>query len=118
MNQTDTAKIMKLIQSQYRGYCKDAEEARFSLAVMNKLFADWEYAQIEKALFRFMQNDSKGFPPVPGQLVTLATEIRKEEYEAKKREQDLLSEPKGERCPMPDEIRQKLDGLFKMPFES
>ena len=104
---------MKLIQSQYRGYYKDQKEIQFALGVMEKLYAEWDYCLIEKALFQFMQNDAKGFPPVPGQIITLAAEIRRAEWDQKQREQ--LPEPKGERVPMPDEIREKMQNLFRVP---
>jgi hypothetical protein len=107
---------MKLIQSQYRGYCKDQDEVKFTLAVMDKLFAEWDYPLIEKALIRFMQNDSKGFPPVPGQLITLAAEIRREEWDKRQREIAQLPEPETERIQMPDDIREKMKSLFKMPI--
>jgi hypothetical protein len=106
---------MKLIQSQYRAYYKSQDEIIFALRVMEKLFTDWEYNLIEKALFQFMQNDSKGFPPVPGQIITLAAEIRRAEWEQKQREIQSLPEPEIKREPMPDEIRDKLKNLFKMP---
>lgn len=103
---------MKLIQSQYRGYYRDNDEVKFTLSVMEKLLAEWEYPLIEKALFKFMQTDSKGFPPVTGQLITLAAEIRKAEWEQNKREQDQLPEPEIKAEPMPDEIKRKLE-FFK-----
>lgn len=115
MNQTETAKIMKLILSQYRSHYKTQEDIQFALAVMEKLFADWDYHLIEKALFQFMQNDSKGFPPVPGQIITLAAEIRRAEWDQKQREIQSLPEPEIKREPMPDEIRDKLKNLFRMP---
>ena len=99
---------MKLIQSQYRGYYRDESELLFALSVMERLFAEWEYKLIEKALFRFMATDSKGFPPVAGQLITLAKEIRKEEWEAKRRETDQLPAPAIDRVEMPNEIREKM----------
>jgi len=82
---------------------------------MEKLFADWEYHLIEKALFQFMQNDSKGFPPVPGQIITIAAEIRRAEWDKQQRETFQLSEPEVERIPCPDDIREKMQSLFKMP---
>lgn len=100
---------MKLIQSQYRNYCKDQDEVKFALSVMNKLFEPYQYQLIEKALIKFMQNDAKGFPPVPGQLITLAAEIRKSEWDQKQREIQSLPEPEIKSVPMPDEIREKLE---------
>ena len=80
---------------------------------MEKLFAEWDYILIEKALFRFMTNDAKGFPPVPGQLITLAAEIRKMEWDKKKREIDQLPEPQINAEPMPEELKQKLSSWLK-----
>ena len=114
MDTEETAKIMKLIQSQYRSYYRDPNEIKFALGVMEKLFADWDYSLIEKGLFRFMQTDSKGFPPVAGQIITLAAEIRKSEWEQNKREQDALPEPAAERIPCPDDIREKMENLCKL----
>ena len=100
---------MKLIQSQYRAYYREDNELLFALSVMERLFAEWEYPLIEKALFRFMTNDHKGFPPVPGQLITLAKEIRREEWDKQQRDLDRLPEPKTERAEMPEEIREKMN---------
>ena len=108
MNKVETAQIMKLIQSQYRGYYRDENELRFALSVMEKLFAEWEYGLIEKGLFRFMTTDTKGFPPVAGQLITLAKEIRKEEWESKQRAMDQLPAPKVERVEMPEDVKEKM----------
>lgn len=109
--------LMKIISRNYRNYYKDEQEIREAAAVMYKVLEPWEFALIEKALLRFMETDS-AFPPNTGQLISLAKEIRKAEYEERKRQQDALPEPKPERIPMPDDIRQKLNGLFKIPFES
>ena len=107
---------MRLIQSQYQGFYREENEQdiKFALSVMGRLFAEWDYPWIEKALFRFMQTDSKGFPPNAGQLITLAKEIRRIEWDEKQRQIDLLPEPEAERIPMPDDIREKISGLFKL----
>lgn len=101
---------MKIIQSQYKGCYKSDEEARFALGVMTRLFAEWDYPWIEKALFQFMQTDSS-FPPNAGQLITLAKEMRRAEWDRKQREMDLLPEPEKEFVPMPDDIREELESL-------
>lgn len=109
MNKTETAQIMKLIQSQYRSYYREENELRFALSVMEKLFAEWDYSLIEKGLFRFMTTDQKGFPPVAGQLITLAKEIRKEEWDARQKAMDRLPAPKVDRAEMPEDVRQKMN---------
>lgn len=80
---------------------------------MNKLFEDYQYTLIEKALLRFLKSDSKGFPPVAGQLITLADEIKRIEWDVKQNEQFNLPAPEIEREPMPDEIRIKMIMLMK-----
>ena len=102
---------MKIIQSQYRVSYKSDEDTRFALAIMNRVFGDWEYTWIEKALFYFMQTNSD-FPPKPGQLVTIAKELRRAEWNQKQREMDLLPEPEIEKSPMPEYLREKLNEIF------
>ena len=102
---------MKLIQSQYRGYYKSDDEIRFALSVMNRLYEDLDYIYIEKALFHFMRNDNKGFPPVPGQLITLAAEIKHREYEERQKLLEL-PEPDHDKEPMPEDIKRKLKSLL------
>ena len=100
---------MKIIQSQYRSYYKDEAEIKFALSVMNKLFENYSYTLIEKALLKFLRSDSKGFPPVAGQLITIADEIRKFEWQLKQIETDRLPAPKTERVEMPEAIKQKMN---------
>lgn len=99
---------MKLIQSIYKAYYKNEEEIKNALSVMSRLYEDWDYQLIEKATIKFIETDSKGFPPVPGQILTLAKEIRKSEWEQRKREQDALPEPEIKIAPMPEETKERL----------
>jgi hypothetical protein len=69
---------------------------------------------IAKAVKEFVKTDTKGFAPTIGQIRTIAAEIRKEEWDKRQRENFQLPEPEIERIPMPDDIRQKLEGLFKL----
>lgn len=102
---------MKLIQSQYRGYYKNEDEILFALSVMNRLYAEWDYSFIEKALYQFMSSDNKGYPPVPGQLITLAADIKHKEYEERKKLLEL-PEPDRDKEPMPEDIKHKLKALL------
>lgn len=81
---------------------------------MNKLFEDYKYTLIEKALLKFLKSDSKGFPPVAGQLITLADEIKRIEWDIKQQEQFNLPAPKTERQEMPEELREKMSKMFKL----
>jgi hypothetical protein len=112
MSKTELMALMKIISRNYRNYYKDEQEIREAAAVMYKVLEPWEFTLIEKALLKFMETDS-AFPPNSGQLITLAKEIRRSEFDECKRQTDLLPEPETERIPMPDDIREKLNGLFK-----
>lgn len=106
--------LMKIISRNYRNYYKDEQEIREAAAVMYKVLESWEFMLIEKALLKFMETDSK-FPPNAGQLITMAKEIRKTEWEERKRQTDLLPEPEIKRESCPPEIMEKMQNLFKMP---
>ena len=101
---------MKLILSQYRGHYKTQDDIAFALKVLEKLFEKWEYKIIEKALFEFMTTDTKGFPPVPGQLIEIANRILLAEIREKDMETAKLEMPKSE---MPERLRQKINEIFK-----
>ena len=93
-------------------YYRNEDAVKEAVALWSNIMADENFDYIKKGLYKFVKSDSKGFPPVPGQIITIAAEIKKQEYERRKREQDLLPEPKTERAEMPAEIREKLKNLF------
>lgn len=107
--------LMKIISRNYRNYYKDEQEIREAAAVMYKVLEPWEFTLIEKALLKFMETDS-AFPPNTGQLVTLAKEIRKSEWEERQRQIQSLPEPKIKRESCPPEIMEKMKNLFKPPY--
>jgi hypothetical protein len=78
--------------------------------VMAVAFKDWDFHYIEKATLHFIQNDSKGFPPVPGQLIALAQDIKAAEIRKRQIEASKLPEPPG--IPMPDELREKFNAML------
>ncbi len=92
----------------YKG--SELEEA---VTLWAKVMQDQDFLQIQKGLERYVQTDTKGFPPVPGQIITLAKEVRLEEIEKAKRERDLLPEPETKGIPMPPELREKLEKWLK-----
>lgn len=104
---------MKIIRGYYPAYYRDKETISDAVTLWSKVMEDEDFALIQKGLERFIKNDTKGFPPVPGQIITLAKEIRKEEFEKRRREQDQLPEPGIERIEMPEELRRKLQEIFK-----
>jgi hypothetical protein len=105
---------MKIIQSTYRGYYKTEQEVRDAMKVMSVVLKDWEYPHIERAVINFIKTDTKGFPPVPGQLIALAQDIKTDELRKRQIEQSKLPEPEKEYIPMPEEIKQKLREMFNL----
>lgn len=104
---------MKIIKGYYPTYYRDAEMINDAVILWTKILENEEFNFIQKGLEQFVKSDNKGFPPVPGQLITLAKETRKMEYEARKREQDQLPAPQTNTEPMPEELRQKLSSWLK-----
>lgn len=104
---------MKIIKGYYPAYYRDRETINDAVTLWSSVMEDEDFDLIQKGLKRFIKNDTKGFPPVPGQIITLAKEIRKEEFEKRRREQDQLPEPAINAVPMPEELRQKLSSWLK-----
>lgn len=104
---------MKIIRGYYPAYYRDKEAINEAVTLWSKVMEDEDFTLIQKGLEQFIKNDTKGFPPVPGQIITLAHEIRRAEWEAKQRELDQLPEPPVNSVPMPDELRAKLQAWLR-----
>lgn len=103
-------KVMKVIQSIYRGYYKTEQEIKDAMNVMVVAFKKWDYRYIERAVLQFIETDTRGFPPVPGQLIAIAKDIRAEELRDQQIRLSKLPEPGG--VPMPEELKKRMEGLF------
>ena len=103
---------MKIIKGYYPMYYKGSELEE-AVTLWAKVMQDQDFLQIQKGLERYVQTDTKGFPPVPGQIITLSREVRIEEIEKAKKERDLLPEPETKAIPMPEELREKLEKWLK-----
>ncbi len=99
---------MKIVKGYYPMYYRGSELEE-AVTLWAKVMQDQDFLQIQKGLERYVQTDTKGFPPVPGQIITLAREVRLEEIEKAKRERDLLPEPETEAIPMPDYVREAME---------
>lgn len=104
---------MKIIRGYYPAYYRDKETISDAVTLWSKVMEDEDFVLIQKGLERFIKNDTKGFPPVPGQIITLAAEIRRAEWEEKQREISQLPEPEVNAVPMPEELREKLQAWLK-----
>jgi hypothetical protein len=105
---------MKIVSANYQNYFKTQDQVNQAGIVMTRMFEQWDYNLIEKAVYKYMESGT-AFPPNPGQLIALAKEIRRTEWEEQKRRTDLLPEPELKREPCPPEIMAKMKNLFKMP---
>ena len=103
---------MKIVKGYYPMYYRGSELEE-AVTLWAKVMQDQDFLQIQKGLERYVQTDTKGFPPVPGQIITLAKEVRLEEIERAKKERDLLPEPETKGIPMPPELREKLEKWLK-----
>ena len=111
MNKVETIALMKIIKGYYPAYYQrgEAEEA---VILWAKVLENEDFLWIQKGLERFVSTDRKGFPPVPGQIITIAEDMRQEESDRRKRERDLLPEPGLKGIPMPDELREKFNAML------
>lgn len=91
-------------------YYRNDESVKEAVILWSKIMENEKFDYIQKGLYEFVKTDNKGFPPVPGQIITLASEISRREWDMKKMWE--LPEPETERAEMPEEMREKLLKLF------
>ena len=114
MDMPEMITVLKTINTYYRRQM-DETQIKQSAAVMLEILTPWDQRLIHKAWLKYA-GDGNEFPPNPGQLIALAKEIRRTEWEEQKRRTDLLPEPELKREPCPPEIMAKMQNLFKMPI--
>ena len=70
MTSNETAKVMAVLKAAYPSYYKgmSKQDAYAVVALWAELFADEPYELVEAAVKRLIACDTKGFPPVPGQV--------------------------------------------------
>ena len=115
MNKVEITALMSAIKVAYPNYYKNQTEIDDAINLWAEMLSEDDPIYIAKAVKQFIKTDTKGFPPAIGQIRTTAAEIRRAEWEQKQREIQSLPEPEIKREPMPDEIRDKLKNLFRMP---
>lgn len=107
---------MSAIKVAYPSYYKNQTEIDDATNLWTEMLSEDDSIYIAKAVKKFIKTDTKGFPPAIGQIRTLAAEIRREEWDKHQREVDALPEPETEKIPMPDDIREKMRNLFRIPI--
>lgn len=70
MNKNETLMIMAILKEAYPVYYKDKtkEEAIASINLWHEMFVDDDFAMVKAAIKRHIATDTKGFPPVIGQI--------------------------------------------------
>ncbi len=80
MTQQQTAEIIKAIGTFYPSFLANVsgEEMKLRIKLWHIILQKYEYAAIANAVIEFVKHDTKGFPPVIGQLLaeTQPTENR------------------------------------------
>lgn len=104
---------MMAIRAAYPNYYKNQTEIDDAINLWSEMLIEDDAVFIAKATKEYIKNNSSGFPPTIGQIRTLAKEIRKREWEAKQRENDLLPAPEPNRELMPEHMRQKYQNYLK-----
>lgn len=77
MTRDETLKIMSVLKATYPSFYKDMtrRDAEGVVALWADMFAEDSYNTVAAAVRAFIVDDSKGFPPVVGQVKQRVTEI-------------------------------------------
>lgn len=77
MNKIESAKIVAVIEKAYqRFYIGYTQEDKLQLIdIWQSIFSLDEYSMVSSALRAFISSDTKGFPPVPGQIKELIARV-------------------------------------------
>lgn len=70
MNTIEASKILAVLSATYpRNICDD--DAAALIRLWTKVFEDVPYSDVGAAVMEFIKNDTKGFMPVPGQILEI-----------------------------------------------
>lgn len=77
MTQGETLKIMAVLQATYPNFYRDMtrQNAESVVALWADMFAEDSYNTVAAAVKAFIASDSKGFPPVVGQVKQRVAEL-------------------------------------------
>lgn len=70
MNTLEASKILAVLNASYsRKICE--EDAMALIKLWSEIFIDIPYSEVGGAIMEFIKNDTKGFMPLPGQIMEL-----------------------------------------------
>lgn len=77
MTRDETLKIMAVLKATYPNFYKDMtrRDAECVVALWTDMFSEDSYNAVAAAVKAFIASDSKGFPPVVGQVKQRVTEL-------------------------------------------
>ena len=77
MTRDETLKIMAVLKATYPNFYKDMtrRDAESVVALWTDMFSEDSYNAVAAAVKAFIASDSKGFPPVVGQVKQRVTEL-------------------------------------------
>lgn len=74
MNNIEASKILAVLSATYpRNICKD--DAAALIRLWTSIFSDYSYSDVGAAVLEFIKRDTKGFMPVPGQILEIVESI-------------------------------------------
>lgn len=69
MTREETKEIIGLIKLQYTNYNADVKILSSLIELWSMVLCDYTYEQVKQGLALFIRQDTKGFAPVPGQII-------------------------------------------------
>lgn len=108
MNKAEVIATMTAIRAAYPNYYRVQAEIDDAINLWAEMLVDDKAEYIAKAVKEFIKTDISGFPPTIGQIRNKAGEIKKAEYDKRKRETDMLPEPEIDIAEMPEELKRKM----------
>lgn len=78
MTLKETKKLFSKLSKFYRNYYKDfsSDEAETTIACWLEAFQDVPFEDVNKAVTRYIATDTKGYPPMPGQITKILNQTR------------------------------------------
>ena len=102
--------LMAIVKTGYPEYYRTQNDITDAVNLWADILQNENATLIGKALKEFIRTDGKGFPPKVGQLINISKDIRAAEQREEELARAKLPEPDG--VPMPEELRERIDGLF------
>lgn len=100
MKTEETIKILSVVKANYREYFKDMkkEEANALLSSWDLFFKDYSYQNVSAALYIFIDNDVKGYPPKIGMLKDIMRKSQRSYPTEEEAWQKVIEAVRDSRC--------------------